>query len=79
MSEFVANGATVCELLLPLDSSEVMARLHRSARVLETEYLEEEARIVAILPARLAEELAEFIVDPVTHEKPARAEAPLPS
>jgi GTP-binding protein HflX len=77
MSEFVANGARPCELRLPLDSSEVLARLHRRARVIETEYLEEEVRILAVLPARLAEELSEFIVDPEAGENAARAEASL--
>ncbi|MHA3770523.1 GTPase HflX [Verrucomicrobiota bacterium sgz303538] len=75
MSEYVANGATPCELRLPLTSSEQLARLHRHSRVLETEYLDDEVRVVAVLPARIAEELSEFIVDGTAGEGVARLEA----
>lgn len=75
MSEYVANGATPCELRLPLTSSEQLARLHRHSRVLETEYLDDEVRVVAVLPARIAEELSEFIVDGAAGEGVARVEA----
>jgi GTP-binding protein HflX len=71
MGEFVSAGATVRELRLPQAASDQIARIHRHARVLETEYVGDEVRLVALVPARLAEELTEFIVDP-EEQKPAR-------
>ena len=63
LADLVASGASVRTLLLPQSASDAIARLHRQAKVLETTYLEEEVRIVALLPKRLAEEFVEFIVD----------------
>jgi GTPase len=63
MGEFVSNGATVRELRLPQSAGDLIARLHRQARVLETHYVGEEVRFVALLPARLAEDFAEFLVE----------------
>jgi GTP-binding protein HflX len=77
MSEYVSNGATPCELRLPLDATEMLSRLHRHSRVLEIEYLDEEVRVTAVLPARMAADFSEFIVDPVSGEKIARPEAEL--
>ncbi len=77
MSEYVSNGATPCELRLPLAATDMLARLHRHSRVLETEYLDNEVRVRAVVPARLAEEFSEFIVDPVSGEKASRPEAEL--
>jgi GTP-binding protein HflX len=72
MSELVSNGALVRELRIPQSLTEMLARLHRHARVVEMEYLEDEVRVVAVLPARLAEEYAEFVVDTTDPEKPPR-------
>jgi GTP-binding protein HflX len=77
MGEYVSNGAQACELRLPLGASDLLARLHRSSRVLETEYMDSEIRVVAVLPARLAEDFAEFILEPESPEKPTRAAASL--
>ena len=63
LADLVASGASVRTLLLPQSASDAIARLHRQAKVLETTYLEEEVRIVALLPKRLAEEFVEFIVE----------------
>lgn len=73
MSELVSNGALIRELRIPQSLTELLARLHRSAKVLEMEYLEEEVRVVAVLPTRMADEYAEFVVDPEDPEKPSRA------
>ena len=72
MAEQVGNGARTCELRLPQAESSLLARLHRQAKVLETEYLGEEVRLVAVMPSRMAEEYAEWICDDAG-EKPAAA------
>lgn len=69
MSELVSNGALIRELRIPQGLAEMLARLHRQARVIEMEYLEDEVRVIAVLPSRLAEEYAEFVVDPTEPEK----------
>jgi hypothetical protein len=43
--------------------------------VLETEYVGDEVWLVALVPARLAEELAEFVVDPEEENPAPRARA----
>ena len=70
MSEFVSGNARVRELRLPQTFGEEIARLHREARVLETEYLDEDVKIVALLPQKLADRYAEFLID----EDPASGE-----
>ncbi len=79
MSELVSNGALIQELRIPQTLTEMLARLHRHARVVEIEYLDDEVRVVAVLPARMAEEYAEFLVDPVEIEVPSRVTLPLQS
>ncbi len=63
MSEFVANGTAVRTLCMPQSAAALIARLHREVKVLETTYLDEEVRIVALLPKRLSDEYAEFLTD----------------
>jgi len=55
-----ANGSVTRELRIPQSEAGLIARLHRQAKVLETEYLGDEVRLVAVMPARLAADLAEW-------------------
>ncbi len=63
MSALVGEGSYTGELRIPQSETALIARIHRQARILETEYLGEKVRIVAVLPARLAAECGEWIVD----------------
>jgi GTP-binding protein HflX len=63
MGELVSGQAGVRELRLPQTATEEIARLHRETRVLETEYLEDEVRVVALMTPKLAERYAEFLVE----------------
>jgi GTP-binding protein HflX len=69
MSEFVSNGATMRTLLIPQSAGELIARLYRQAKVLETKYVGDSVRMVVLLPARLAAECQEF----VAHGGPEKA------
>jgi GTP-binding protein HflX len=71
LGDWVANGAAIVELRLPVDSGALLARLHREARVHEIEYLGGEIRIVATLPPKLRRAAAEFIVDPADEKRVA--------
>jgi GTP-binding protein HflX len=55
MGELVANGMVTRELRIPQSAGALLAQLHRHAKVLETHYEGEDVRVVAVLPARLAE------------------------
>jgi hypothetical protein len=46
--------------------------LHRHARVLETSYEGDAVRLIAVLPARLAESLAAFLIGSPAEKAPAR-------
>ena len=59
----VANGSVTRELRLPQSEAGLIARLHRQAKVLETEYLGDEVRLVAVMSARLAADFAEWWVE----------------
>ena len=62
MSDHAASGAAVRTLRMPQSAAGEIARLHRIAKVIETKYEGEEVWITALLPARLAEEFAGFLV-----------------
>jgi GTPase len=62
MAEQVANGSLTRELLIPQSEGGVLARLHRHARILETTYEGDSVRLVAVLPPRLAETVADYLV-----------------
>ena len=62
MAEFVANGSVTRELLIPQGEGGILAKLHRHARVLDTAYEGDSVRMVAVLPARLAETLAPYLI-----------------
>ena len=55
MADLVSNGMVTREFLIPQSAGSLLAQLHRQARVLETTYEGDSVRIVAVLPARLAE------------------------
>jgi GTP-binding protein HflX len=75
MAAEVAGGSLTCELRLPQSASSLLARLHRHAKILETEYIGDEARIVAVLPARMASDYAEWVIEPATDKLPPRPES----
>jgi GTP-binding protein HflX len=64
MGEYVSTGAAVRTLRLPQSASREIARLHRHAKILGTTYEGDEVKLVALIPARLAQELGEFVVPP---------------
>lgn len=74
MSEQVANGASVRTLRLPQSAGAMIARLHRSAKVLESVYEGQEVRMTVLLPARMAEEFGEFLVEEPWEAAPAAGE-----
>lgn len=63
MAAQISGGLVTRELRLPQSEAGLIARIHRQAKVLETEYFGEEVRMVAVLPARLAADFAEWISD----------------
>jgi GTP-binding protein HflX len=62
MADMVASGSVTRELLIPQSEGGLLARLHRQARVLETAYEGDAVRLVAVLPVRLAESLAAYLI-----------------
>jgi GTP-binding protein HflX len=71
----VANGSVTRELRFPQSEAGLIARLHRQATVLETEYLGDEVRIVAVLPARLAADLSEWFVETADEKRTRLADS----
>lgn len=63
IGEWVADAASTREMRLPVTAGAELARLHREAQVHEIEYLDDQVRVVATLPRRLRETLAEFLID----------------
>jgi GTP-binding protein HflX len=63
IGEWVADAAATREIRLPASAGAELARLHREAQVHEVEYVDDEVRVVATLPRRLRETLAEFLID----------------
>jgi GTP-binding protein HflX len=55
MAGLVANGMVTREFRIPQSAGALLAQLHRHARILETTYEGDFVRLVAALPARLAE------------------------
>ena len=62
MAEMVAQGSRVCTLRLPSAAGERLARLHRSAQVLEVRYESETAEVLAVLSRGLQREYEDCIV-----------------
>jgi GTP-binding protein HflX len=63
LGNLVGEGSVTRELHLPARASAQIARLHRQAEVLQTDYDGDEVRIVATLSPRLMAEFGEFIVE----------------
>lgn len=63
MAERVSKGSQICKLILPAAEGDRIARLHRSAKVLESNYIEDRLHITASLSARLLPEYAPYRVD----------------
>jgi GTPase len=55
MAEMLAGDLVTREFLIPQSAGGLLAQLHRQARILETSYEGDAVRLVAVLPARLAE------------------------
>ena len=62
LAGLVGSQTSPVELLLPMARAELLARLHREARVHSVEYEETGIRVVATVPDRLREALAAFVV-----------------
>ncbi len=69
ISEFVSGGSEIHELRIPLDCGELLARLHRQAKIMESEYLDDCVRMVALIPPRLLPECAPHLLLP-SHSSP---------
>lgn len=63
MSDMVAAGITTRTLRIPQREGGLLARLHEHARILETRYEGDAVVMVVIIPPRLAESCAPFIVE----------------
>jgi len=62
IAEMADGGAVTCELRIPQGEGGLLARIHRQGRILHTEYEGDAVRLKAVLPARLAETCASFVV-----------------
>ncbi|MDR1304221.1 MAG: GTPase HflX [Verrucomicrobiales bacterium] len=62
MAGLVADRTQVVELLLPQSASAAIARLHRHAKILATEYVGDEVKLSVLLSNRLLREYAGFRV-----------------
>jgi GTP-binding protein HflX len=62
MGEFVSGDPRTYELRFPHAASEAVAKLHREAQVLESEYGQEQIRVRAMLSDKLAERYREYIL-----------------
>jgi 50S ribosomal subunit-associated GTPase HflX len=63
MDELATEGSVALTLRIPQSEGSLLARIHRHGRVLQTSYEGDAVRLVAVLPPRLAETCAEFILD----------------
>ena len=61
MAEEVSGEAKICKLQIPVSQGDKLARLHRSAKVLQAEYADDLVCVTAVLPARLAADYSAFI------------------
>ena len=65
ISEFVADDVTTIEVKIPQSRSDLIARLHREAKVLSTEYLGNEVRMVARAARRTTRDYDAFRDEPL--------------
>ncbi len=64
LADLVSNNLVAMSLRIPLHRSDLVAQLHRDARIDRIEYQEQGVQIEAQVPARLAEVLEEFTFVP---------------
>ncbi len=62
MAEMADGGALQCELRVPQSEGALLANIHRLGRILSTDYEDDAVRLTAVLPARLAESCAPYVV-----------------
>ena len=62
MAEQVSAGSRVCQVILPAADGERLAKLHRVAKVLSTNYEGDTVQLTVSLSQRLQSEFADFIV-----------------
>jgi GTP-binding protein HflX len=75
MAAQIAGGSVTRELRIPQSEAALIARVHRQAKVLESEYLGDEVRLVAVLPARLAADCARWGADSADEKRARFAES----
>lgn len=75
MAAFVAAGSLTVEVRIPQSEAGLIARIHRQAKVLETEYCGNEVRLVASMPARLAADCAPWAVGGASENRARVAES----
>ena len=63
IDDLTTEGSVARTLRIPQSEGGLLARIHRQAKILQTDYEGDAVRLVAVLPARLAELCAEFILD----------------
>ncbi len=63
MGEMIAADSATRELRIPQHETGLIARLHREARVLETQYDGDAVRLVAVLPRRMEESCAPYVIE----------------
>ena len=74
MTELAAPGTVTRRLRLPASEAELLARLHRHAKVCSVAYEGSDALVTAILSRKLAAECARFIVEPENVRKTVKGE-----
>jgi len=61
MAEHASGGSKVCTVILNAGDGDRVARLHRSAQILEMDYEGETLRVVAVLSPILQREYRDFL------------------
>jgi GTP-binding protein HflX len=64
ISDFVSNGICTVAMQVPASRADVVARIHREGNLIQIEYDDCAAHIIAALPKRTVDALGEFIVAP---------------
>ena len=62
ISDFVANDVTTIDLQIPQSRSDLIARLHRCATILSTDYVNNDVKLTARLSRSVARDYEEFRV-----------------
>jgi GTP-binding protein HflX len=63
IAEQVSNTATVCVLRIPASEGAALAKLHRSAHVLEIQYEGDSVQVTAALTSRLRAEYGKYVCE----------------